>query len=107
MVNHGLSELMIHHNATEWAYIKAFNPYSRVLTDIQNQRRHLELNELTRAYLTFEGHGVGTDPSWEPELSLLIIGMNKEEAILIGKKFEKNAIVYGTFNIAPELLILN
>jgi hypothetical protein len=106
VTNDSLNELVIQHNATEWAYITAYNHFSRILTDIENQGRHLELKELTRSYLTYEGHGVGTDSSWEPELSLLIIGISKEEAILIGKKFEQNAIVYGTINIVPELLIL-
>jgi hypothetical protein len=106
VLNNELNDLLGKNNATEWAYITAYNPFSRVLTDIENQSRHLELKELTRSYLTYEGHGVRTDPSWEPELSLLIIGISKEEAILIGKKFEQNAIVYGTINIVPELLIL-
>ena len=106
VTNDSLNELVIQHNATEWAYITAYNPYSRILTDIENQSRHLELKELTRSYLTYEGHGVGTDAAWEPELSLLILGINKEEAIVLGKRFEQNAIVYGKINNVPELLIL-
>lgn len=62
---------------------------------------------MTKNYATYEGHGVGEDPKWEPELSLLIIGITKIDAILLGKKFEQNAIVYGTINTLPELLILN
>ncbi len=106
VLNDDLNDLLGKNNATEWAYITAFNPYSKVLTDLENKDRHLELQEDTKSFLTYEGHGVGTDSSWEPELSLLVIGVSKAEAILIGKKFEQNAIVYGKVDSTPELLIL-
>lgn len=57
--------------------------------------------------MSFEGNGVGEDPTWKPELSLFIIGISKDEASKIGTKFKQNAIVYGKINFAPELLILN
>ncbi len=106
VLNNDLNDLLGKNNATEWAYITAINPYSRVLTDLENQDRHLQLQEVANSFLTYEGHGIGTDPSWEPELSLLVIGVSKAEAILIGKKFEQNAIVYGEIYSTPELLIL-
>jgi hypothetical protein len=105
--NQFLDNLLLKHNSNEWAFITAYNPYSRVLTNDENRMRHDELKELTKAYITFEGHGVGEDPAWEPELSLFIIGISKDVASLIGKKFEQNAIVYGKTNSEPELIILN
>ncbi len=105
--NQDLDNLLLIHNSNEWAFITAYNPYSRVLTNDENRMRHEELKELTKAYTTFEGHGAGEDPAWEPELSLFIIGISKEDASLIGTKFEQNAIVYGKTNSEPELLILN
>jgi hypothetical protein len=106
VMNYDLNELIGKNNASEWAYITAFNPYSKALSEIENNDRHLQLQEVTKSFLTYEGHGVGTDSSWEPELSLLVIGISKAEAILIGKKFEQNAIVYGKIDSTPELLIL-
>ena len=106
-LNDKLKELLNKYNSTEWAFITAFNPYSKVLTQDENIERHNELKVLTNSYIIFEGHGVGEDPTWEPELSLLIIGITKEDAIFIGNKFEQNAIVIGKVNSAPELLILN
>ncbi len=105
--NQDLDNLLLKHNSNEWAFITAYNPYSRVLTNDENKMRHDELKELTKAYVTFEGHGVGEDPAWEPELSLFIIGISKDEAWFIGTKFEQNAIVCGVINKPPELLILN
>ena len=106
VMNNDLNDLLDKNNANEWAYITAFNPYSKALTELENKDRHLQLQEVTKSFLTYEGHGVGADSSWEPELSLLVIGISKAEAILIGKKFEQNAIVYGKFGSTPELLIL-
>jgi hypothetical protein len=77
------------------------------VSEEENIMRHNELKELTRNYMTFEGHGVGEDPSWEPELSLFVIGISEDNASEIGIKFEQNAIVYGQINNAPRLLILN
>jgi hypothetical protein len=105
--NQDLDNLLLKHNSNEWAFITAYNPYSRVLTDDENSIRHDELKELTKAYITFEGHGVGEDLTWEPERSLFIIGISKDDASKIGMKFEQNAIVYGKIDFAPELLILN
>jgi hypothetical protein len=106
-INQELDDLLLKYGSKNWAFITAYNPYSRVLTQDENKSRHNEMKELVRNYLTFEGHGVGEDPSWEPELSLLIIGISKDDASKIGKKFEQNAIVYGEFNSSSELLILN
>jgi hypothetical protein len=105
--NLDINKLLVKHNTKEWAFITAYNPYSRVLTNEENRIRHNELIEMTENYVTFEGHGVGQDPIWEPELSLFIIGISKEDASLIGKRFEQNAIAYGVINKPPELLILN
>lgn len=102
-----INELLVKHNTKEWAFITAYNPYSRALTNEENRIRHNKLIEMTKNYVTFEGHGVGQDPIWEPELSLFIIGISKVEASKIGKKFEQNAIVYGELNNSPELIILN
>ncbi len=105
--NLDINKLLVKHNTKEWSFITAYNPYSRVLTNEENRIRHNELIEMTENYVTFEGHGVGQDPIWEPELSLFIIGISKEDASLIGKRFEQNAIAYGVINKPPELLILN
>ena len=101
--NQDLNTLLLKHKSNEWAFITAYNPFSRVLTNEENKIRHEELKE----YVFFEGHGVGEDPTWEPELSLFIIGISKDDASIIGKKYEQNAIVCGEINNPPELLILN
>lgn len=106
-LNHDVENLLKKHNSIEWAFVTAYNPYSKVLTDNENKLRHEELKELIKKYVSYEGHGVGEDPKWKPELSLLIIGISKEESISIGNKFEQNAIIFGRIDSTPQLLILN
>lgn len=61
--NQDLDNLLLKHNSNEWAFITAYNPYSRVLTEEENKVLHNKLKELTEKYVTFEGHGVGQDPT--------------------------------------------
>ncbi|MBK9423150.1 MAG: DUF3293 domain-containing protein [Bacteroidetes bacterium] len=38
-----LDELLRKHQVNEWAYITAWNPFAKVLSDEENDRRQLEL----------------------------------------------------------------
>ena len=92
---------------TEWSYITSYNPRSKELTEDENIKRFNELKEKISGYTTFEGEGVGTDATWKPERSFLIIGISRTDAIGLGKEFEQNAIVYGKLNQPPELIIID
>ena len=46
--------------------------------------------------MTYIGHGVDEKEIWEPENSVLILGVTADEAISLGNKYEQNAIVLGT-----------
>jgi hypothetical protein len=62
-LNQEIDVLLQKNNSNEWAFITAYNPYSKVVSDEDNKMRHDELKELTKSYVTFEGHGVGEDPT--------------------------------------------
>jgi len=49
------------------------------------------------------GVGKGSENVWEGEHSLLILGIDKDTASIIGKKFEQNAIVWCTYDAIPKL----
>ena len=53
-LNQDLDGLLIKHNSNEWAFITAYNPYSKILNDEENKLLHSELKELTKNYITFE-----------------------------------------------------
>lgn len=101
-----LDALLSKQDAKSWAYITAYNPFSQTLTDEANDARHLQLLHSVAAFSSFEGEGKGADESWPPEKSLLILGISKEQAIAIGNEYEQNAIVYGEFGKAAQLLLL-
>ena len=41
--NQVLNDLLISLNVSTWAYITAFNPFSKILTESENFKRHEEL----------------------------------------------------------------
>ena len=104
--NQELNDLLISANATSWAYITAFNPFSRSLSKEENLKRHEELKVKIASYKFFEGEGVGEDKTWEPEISYLVVGISHVEASAIGNFFEQNAIVIGDVNSVPVLKML-
>jgi hypothetical protein len=106
LANQELNDLLISFNASTWAYITAFNPFSKILTEAENLKRHEELKVKIVNYKFYEGEGVGEDKAWEPEVSLLVLGISLNDAIKIGKFYEQNAIVVGEIGGVPELKML-
>ena len=105
--NSELDVLLEKEGSNEWAFITACNPFSRVLSEKENKERHGQLIEATSKYTIFEGEGVGTDPDWKPEYSLLILGISEKNAARLGDKFQQNAIVAGRLNEVARLVLLN
>ena len=105
--NTTLDNLLVINGKIEWAYITPYNPFSKLLSEAENDQRFEELKNKIANYIFFEGEGVGTDSLWKPERSFLIIGITKANAIEIGNEYEQNAILYGTLYQQPELLFLN
>lgn len=78
-----------------WAFVTAWNPWSRPLDSTQNQQRHLSLTKACESFTTFDAWGIPSDDNWEPEQSLLIVGISKQQALELGKRFGQHAIVFG------------
>jgi hypothetical protein len=101
-----LDSLLDQYHQQEWAFITAFNPQSVILSDDENKLRHAQLKDAVINYKSFEGEGVGENPPWKPERSLLVIGISESKAMDIGKAFNQNAIVMGRIHSPAELLLL-
>ncbi len=101
-----LDKLLQDYKCTDWAYITASNPASIVLPDNENMARHQMLGEDLKGYLCFEGYGVGKDPEWKPERSLLVVGIDQDAAKALGNKYGQNAIVAGMIGEVAELICL-
>ena len=100
-----LDQIMNENKVKSWAFISAWNPLSEVLPDDENRKRDAALAIATQAYQTFRGFGKGDDPLWAPEESLLILGIERSQAIMLGRQFEQNAIVFGEIDREAELLL--
>jgi hypothetical protein len=89
-----------------WAYITAYNPHSELLPKEANQQRQGDLKKTIQdtGLSYFEGEGIGTDETWEPEPSVFIPGITEDVAIRLGEKYGQNAIVFGKYREAAQLL---
>lgn len=91
-----------------WAYITASNPGSVNQPPDKNDKhnaelvRHLEL----KGYRFFLGEGRPDEPGWDPEASVLVIGIGHEAAIRLGQDLNQNAIVIGQQDGMAELVWL-
>lgn len=102
-----LRTLLEKNNSDCWGFITAFNPFSQKLSTEENiHRDKLLKKELRDQNLRFID-GVGCDSSgkvWVPEKSVFVFDIDLVTAVNIGRRFEQNAIVFGSRKILPELV---
>lgn len=51
------------------------------------------------------GEGIGDDGQWAPELSLLVLGIDRNDARRLGRQYGQLAVIYGELNREAELLM--
>lgn len=102
-----LEDLLTRLDVTTWAFLTAVNPGSAPLPPEENAQRQTALTEVVQArgWTHFVGRSVGDAGDWE-EPGLLVAGIPRAEAIVLGRKFGQNAIVVGERARAAELLWL-
>jgi hypothetical protein len=90
------------------AFLTAFNPFSQLLDEQENDRRHeVLMQELKlRSLPVLEGHGSHPDNGWPPETSVLVPGLSLEASKSLGARFEQNAIVWSGADAVPQLTLL-
>lgn len=88
-----------------WAFITAFNPHSRRLSDSENRARDAafvaQLNRDGWRHIACEG--VDDDGTWPTERGHVIFGIDAEAARALGRRFAQNAILLGRKDEAPLL----
>ena len=90
------------------AFITAHNPFSQMLSTMDNQKRqHALLEELARQKFRII-NGIGQHPSneWPGEPSVLVLGITLQEAESLGRQFGQNAIVFISDSNTPRLVLL-
>jgi hypothetical protein len=102
-----LDLLLAQHGERSWAFITPYNPYPDTLSAEENMRRLWELSHMTESYITYLGEGRWDDEHpCDPEKSLLILGISREEAERIGNHFNQKAILCGVIGGVIELVVL-
>lgn len=107
-VSEELKALLKQNNVSNAAFITAWNPYSKSLSDEENQARNYQLkNELNIRSLKFID-GFGQDPlgQWSGEDSFLVLGIDLEGSKKLGIQFEQNAIIWSDTDAVPKLILL-
>ena len=106
--NPALARLQARHNAISSAYITACNPRSKLLSEAQNTRHQALLGaELAKMGLTFlRGRGVDPTGTWPGEASFLVLGISREAACDLGRRFNQNALLWSGQDATPELVLL-
>jgi uncharacterized protein DUF3293 len=101
-----LDSLLRDAGASCWAYLTAWSPGGTVLSSVDNQRRNRALLDRLDATgaTVLPGVGIGADPDWQPEDSLLAVGLDRFTAAAIGAEFGQDAIVVGDRDARAELL---
>jgi hypothetical protein len=102
-----LDSLMLKSAVTTCAFVTAWNPGSKRLPKVVNELRQRDLlaEAQKRNYVFLEGKGIGPDGSWEPEASILILGISREIATDLGRQFGQNAIVFANRKEPVELVL--
>jgi len=69
-------------------------------------RGELEALNPPAKYRVYQGEGRDPEGQWTAEPSVLIMGIPREEAEVLGRRLEQNAIVFIEKGRAPELRVL-
>ena len=104
--NAELNSFLKEHNFTSWCFITAWNPFSKALTLDKNNELNALLEADLKDYNIYPAEGKDTLGDWPPEISFFVGNISREQAIFLGEKYEQNAIVFGTVDELPELIIL-
>ncbi len=88
-------------------FITAWNPLGKSVSDDINERANIGLiQQLDAEGIAFlEGAGIGTDTHWPPEQSLLALGISKERATELCKRYDQNAAVFIGPDCIPVLIL--
>lgn len=101
-----LDELLSEQNAESFAFITAFNPYSKKLGANENRERHERLRQMLEAenYRFLAAFGMNEDETGDREEAFVVLNISEDEAVKTAQKFEQNAIVCGAKNAPPRLV---
>jgi len=104
--NPALDRLLQANGVHQWAFVTASNPQSQPLSDADNAQRNEEMKKSLHAagWRTVDGVGLPGQPGWQAEHSVLILGIGREAACALSRRWQQKAIIYGALGKVPELV---
>jgi hypothetical protein len=102
-----LDQLLTEYQQSTACFITACNPWGK---DHGNDMNHAKMAELEKDIIKTElpylhAYGSNSEGTWKEE-SFLIIGIDKQDAGQLGRKYEQNAIIWVVKEQVPELIWL-
>ena len=90
------------------AFLTAWNPIGERLDVASNARRQQQLDAhlAGMAIARVRGAGQGRTTQWPAEMSVLALGLTRNDTLRLGRAFEQNAVVWIGPDAVPELLLL-
>lgn len=103
-----LADILKKHKRASAAFITAWNPLGRALSDSENAHRNALLQqELVRRSLPhWPGQGKGSAGDWPGEDSFLVLGLDLAAAARLATEVEQNALVWADGRATPQLILL-
>ncbi len=103
----GLNALLVAQGLKAAAFLTAWNPFSEATDTEKNEQAQvsLETDVARLGLVALPGEGVGRDGNWPPEPSSLIMGITRDQADFLARKYRQNAWVWIESGRAAELVI--
>lgn len=90
-----VAELLASHGVNCAAFITAHNPNGELTGEYKNKAAQKELiREVGAAWSFLHGEGVDPKGEWPGEASLLILGISREAALELARKYHQVALLY-------------
>jgi hypothetical protein len=104
-----LDALLAADGAESAAFVTAANPHGRIAGTTENVLATTALLEAQReaGYACYPGEGRDPQGEWPTEPSVLVVGIARREAEVLGRSYEQKAIVFAERGRPPELVLLD
>lgn len=96
------------HNVDCSAFITAWNPLGVPTSSADNDAAQASLAARLRlrGYRFVEGRGEDPQQEWPPEPSLLVLGIELDDACRLGQEVGQNALLWADRDAVPQLILL-
>ena len=103
-----MDPLLDEEGADTAAYLTAANPNGEPQDEAANELSCAALHQALAdaGYSCYAGEGRDPAGKWPAEPSVLAVGMSRHEAMVTGRSYEQNAIVFIDMGRPPELVLL-